>query len=303
MVKIKLRIKMNKDLKVLILDDSETIRKTERKIIHALGFLNVYEAETIKGGEDIINKENIGFFVLDWNLPDGIGLNFLKTIRKIDKFKDTPVLMVTTEDDVSRMLEAIEEGASGYSTKPIDVQDFVEKFQNAYERHYINGSEDIASKTTTKARKLQTQPSIGIKTESKMPKTLSFLIVDDSIAALKEVVKVLKASGFTGDLITASSVSEAKEHLSKKSVSIILSDWNMPDESGIEFLEYLKGQRRFSNIPFIMITANSEPKQILKAIESGATEYLAKPWTPEDLNAKIQSTWLKYNAKSYKLNS
>lgn len=295
---------MDRNIKILILDDSEIIRKTELKILKALGFKGrVFQAETIKAAEEIIKNEDIQFFILDWNLPDGTGLNYLKTIRKIEKFANCPVLMVTTEDEVGKMLEAIEEGASNYCTKPIGIEDFVEKFQGAYEKHY--GSLEKTNHDQTKTRNiklLKTQTITNtVSTLRNVPKDINFLVVDDSPSTLKSMQSALLELGFNGNILQAANVKAAKGLLAKNNVNMILCDWNMPGESGLDFLKYIRAEKKFEKLPFVMVTAQTDPGSILQAIEAGSTEYLGKPWDETKLREKIEASWVKFKAKSYKM--
>jgi DNA-binding response OmpR family regulator len=304
MVKIKLRVRMDRSIKILILDDSEIIRKTELKILKALGFKGpIYQAETVKAAEEIIKTEDIQFFILDWNLPDGTGLNYLKTIRKIDKFANCPVLMVTTEDEVGKMLEAIEEGASNYCTKPIGIEDFVEKFQGAYEKHYGSEERSDHDKTKTRNIKLQKTQTITntVSATRSVPKDINFLVVDDSPSTLKAMQSALLELGFNGSILQAANVKAAKSLLAKNNVNMILCDWNMPGESGLDFLKYIRAEKKFQKLPFVMVTAQTDPGSILQAIEAGSTEYLGKPWDEGKLKKKIEASWVKFNAKSYKM--
>ena len=295
---------MDRSIKILILDDSEIIRKTELKILKALGFKGpIFQAETVRAAEEIIKTEDIQFFILDWNLPDGTGLNYLKTIRKMDKFSNSPVLMVTTEDEVGKMLEAIEEGASNYCTKPIGIEDFVEKFQGAYEKHY--GSEERSNHDQTKTRNIKLQKTQTItntvSATRNVPKDINFLVVDDSPSTLKAMQAALLELGFNGSILQAANVKAAKSLLAKNNVNMILCDWNMPGESGLDFLKFIRAEKKFQKLPFVMVTAQTDPGSILQAIEAGSTEYLGKPWDETKLKEKIEASWVKFNAKSYKM--
>lgn len=295
---------MDRSIKILILDDSEIIRKTELKILKALGFKGpIFQAETVRAAEEIIKTEDIHFFILDWNLPDGTGLNYLKTIRKMDKFSNSPVLMVTTEDEVGKMLEAIEEGASNYCTKPIGIEDFVEKFQGAYEKHY--GSEERSNHDQTKTRNIKLQKTQTItntvSATRNVPKDINFLVVDDSPSTLKAMQAALLELGFNGSILQAANVKAAKSLLAKNNVNMILCDWNMAGESGLDFLKFIRAEKKFQKLPFVMVTAQTDPGSILQAIEAGSTEYLGKPWDETKLKEKIEASWVKFNAKSYKM--
>jgi len=72
-----------------------------------------------------------------------------------------------------------------------------------------------------------------------------------------------------------------------KDISLILLDWNMPGMNGFELLKILKSHEKYSSIPVMMVTTEGERKNVVKAIQSGADNYLTKPFTPEDLSTKI----------------
>lgn len=73
-------------------------------------------------------------------------------------------------------------------------------------------------------------------------------------------------------------------------VSLMFVDWNMPEMNGIELLELVRKDERFNNIPFIMVTAENDPKQVKLALEGGVNNYILKPFTAETIFAKIVQT-------------
>lgn len=105
-------------MKVLIADDSGVIRKIMLRTLNSLGIEDVSEA--VDGAEAIALFGQGGFDLVltDWNMPEKTGLDVLKAIRAIDQ--KVPVIMVTTESEKARVLEAIEHGVSDYLGKPFE---------------------------------------------------------------------------------------------------------------------------------------------------------------------------------------
>lgn len=80
-------------------------------------------------------------------------------------------------------------------------------------------------------------------------------------------------------------------------IHLILSDWNMPVMTGIDFLKAVRGHDVFKALPFVMITAEGEKHQILQAIQSGVSNYITKPFTPATFKSKLEIVWSKYAGK------
>ncbi len=108
-------------MKILIVDDAKVIRTINRNILrdHGVSDDSFYEAEDGESALSLATKMHIDLFLLDWNMPKLDGLSFLKCIRTMDKYKTTPVIMITSEAARYNVLEAIEAGVTNYIIKPI----------------------------------------------------------------------------------------------------------------------------------------------------------------------------------------
>lgn len=114
----------------------------------------------------------------------------------------------------------------------------------------------------------------------------TILLVDDEQNMLNTVQSILKDEGY--HIITASSGRSALDKLESQTVQIILSDARMPGEmDGFKLLDVTR--QRYPHIPFVMLTAYATPKLAVRAIKAGATNYLAKPFEPEELIHIIDS--------------
>lgn len=78
-------------------------------------------------------------------------------------------------------------------------------------------------------------------------------------------------------------------------VGLVISDWNMPVLTGIEFLRKVRAEIKWANLPFILLTAEAERSQITEAIILGVSNYVLKPFTPKSLVEKMTAAWLKHH--------
>ena len=116
------------------------------------------------------------------------------------------------------------------------------------------------------------------------------LIVDDMRMARLMVRKELIEIGFK-DIVEATNGEDAWKVLNENiDISLIISDWNMPVLTGLEFLKRLRADHRFTLIPFIMVTAESEEGQVQAAYHSGASGYIVKPYNSDIFRAKLEYT-------------
>ncbi len=127
------------------------------------------------------------------------------------------------------------------------------------------------------------------------------LIVDDFSLARILMSEALKALGMN-DQVQAKDGQDAfniieKCYSEKNPISLIFLDWAMPIMNGFEVLKKCRADERFSTVPIVMVTAEAERSNLLKAISAGANAYIVKPITREALSEKIGEINLKINLK------
>lgn len=123
------------------------------------------------------------------------------------------------------------------------------------------------------------------------------LIVDDMSTMRKLVGKILREIGFT-DITEAADGIQAWQAVSTSPLpfGLIISDWNMPNCSGLDFLKRLRSDQRFKKTPFVLVTAESEGHQVAEALKSGVDQYVVKPFNKESLVTKLEFVHKKYAA-------
>ncbi|QDU80925.1 hypothetical protein Pla110_26610 [Polystyrenella longa] len=115
--------------KILLVDDSRAVRLVSRKIVSNMD-LEALEAEHGAEGLEVVKANpDIDVVLLDWNMPVMDGLTFLKELRKLDLPKQPIVVMCTTENEMERIVEAMQNGADEYIMKPFTEDIIREKLQ------------------------------------------------------------------------------------------------------------------------------------------------------------------------------
>ncbi len=120
-----------------------------------------------------------------------------------------------------------------------------------------------------------------------MDTSIKVLVVDD-FATMRRIVKgVLKQLGFS-NIIEAEDGNAALGELKKEKFGLIVSDWNMPNMSGLDLLRAVRGDTDLKTIPFIMVTAEGQKENVIEAVKAGVSNYIVKPFTPETFGEKLQ---------------
>ncbi len=119
-------------MKILLVDDSRTIRNIQKNALAALGHTDVVEAADGVEALSAISAEAPDLMLLDWNMPNMDGLTLLKKVR--EKGLTVPIIMCTTEAEKSRVIQAIQAGANNYVVKPFTGEALAEKINQTMEK-------------------------------------------------------------------------------------------------------------------------------------------------------------------------
>lgn len=118
---------------------------------------------------------------------------------------------------------------------------------------------------------------------------MKILVVDDSSTMRRIICNALKQFEADAEIIEAEDGNDGfSKFEANQDLELILSDWNMPNCNGLEFLKKVVGTG--SKVPVIMVTTEAEKGNVVLAIKSGAKNYVTKPFTPDILKTKINQT-------------
>lgn len=113
---------------VLVVDDSRIMRNIVKNTFTSLNIpCQFLEASNGKEALYQLEKNEVQLVLLDWNMPELSGLDFLKKVRLQDRYKDLPIIMVTSEAARYNVIEALKNGATDYIIKPVNEKNFSEK--------------------------------------------------------------------------------------------------------------------------------------------------------------------------------
>lgn len=115
---------------------------------------------------------------------------------------------------------------------------------------------------------------------------MKVLVVDDFSTMRRIVKNILRQLGFV-NITEADDGTVAWEILNKEKIDFIVSDWNMPQMTGIELLRKVRASDHLKDTPFLMVTAESLQENILEAVQAKVSQYIVKPFTAETLKQKI----------------
>ena len=114
-------------MRAMVIDDSRAIRMILGKMLKELGF-DVVDAENGAVAMDLLkDSEKVDIALVDWNMPEMNGYEFVCAVRKDDAYKDLPLMMVTTETEMAQVIKALEAGANEYVMKPFTKEMITEK--------------------------------------------------------------------------------------------------------------------------------------------------------------------------------
>ena len=116
------------------------------------------------------------------------------------------------------------------------------------------------------------------------------LVVDDSAVMRQIIKKNLKELGFTfSELLEAEDGALGLKKAGEEPVDLIVSDWNMPNMTGLEFLKAVRADADLKGIAFIMVTSEADKEKIMEAVKAGVNQYIVKPFNAMQLEEKIKA--------------
>jgi DNA-binding response OmpR family regulator len=241
-----------------VVDDSKVGRRVLANILtEQCGFKDISQASNGFEAIKSLSCESFDLVLLDWNMPKMQGIEVLRRFRALGK--KTPVIMVTSERERARVIEAIAAGANDYVMKPVKLDILVSRVQRTLDRHARLSGREL---------------------------NRSALVVDDSRVTRRLLKGTLSEMGEFAEVVEAADGDEAVFAVQSHDFDLILLDWFMPNMPGIEALKTIRAMG--NNVPVIMVTNDSEAHHVIEAFDAGADNYIIKPFEPQSLAGKVR---------------
>src|SRR6188508_2046729 len=117
---------------------------------------------------------------------------------------------------------------------------------------------------------------------------MRFLVVDDSSTMRRIIINTLHRLGHP-DCLEAGNGREGLDKLRAGGVDVVITDWNMPEMSGLDFVRAIRADPSTRSVPVLMVTTNAAQDAIVEALKAGVSNYVVKPFTPAIINERIQA--------------
>ncbi len=133
-------------------------------------------------------------------------------------------------------------------------------------------------------------------------KEIHILVVDDSANIRRMVVDAMNRLGYN-KITTSEDANDALEKLkhfmeTPSPIGLVLSDLNMPGPSGLDFLKTVRSDQRLTDLPFMLVTTESEKGAVIQAAMSGVSAYIVKPFNMETLMKRLTDAWKKHHPEA-----
>lgn len=115
---------------------------------------------------------------------------------------------------------------------------------------------------------------------------MKVLVVDDFSTMRRIIKNILRQLGFS-NVVEADDGTTAWETINKEKIDFVVSDWNMPQMTGIELLRKVRASEQYEDLPFLMVTAEAQQENIIEAVQAKVSNYIVKPFTAETMKQKI----------------
>jgi CheY-like chemotaxis protein len=257
---------------ILVVDDQATMREIIVQQLKFLGFTDIHTAGNGEEALKLLDSQPFQLVLSDWSMPTMSGLDLLKQVRQRAALQSLPFVLITAEILRERVEQAIQAGVDNFLLKPFTPNVFAEKVHDT-----LNGpaGRSPAGAAPRPSGPATAEPANGLPT---------VLVVDDTPNNLSLARGLLQDSC---RVKVATSGAKALELCAAAAPDLILLDIMMPEMDGFEVCRRLKANPLTAHIPVIFLTALDDAVKIVAGLELGAVDYVAKPFEPAVLQARV----------------
>lgn len=233
---------------ILAVDDDASLLDMLKTVFH--GHARVMCRSKPQEALALAMEHHPDMIFLDENFPGDIsGLDVMRQLKSIRETQTIPVIIITADSSPDSVMNALHAGAADYVTKPFQPEELLHKIRIRLLRHGT-----------------------------------TILIADDDEAIRELLAHKFGATGC--QVIKAANGEEAWETLLTKPCSLAVLDYMMPVYDGMTVLHMLKETPRLTHVPVVFLTARHYGSYVVEGLESGAADYITKPFNPDEVVAR-----------------
>lgn len=250
---------------LLIVDDNEINRDLLSHRLRNEGY-TLAMADHGHQALDMMQVERFDMVLLDLMMPGMDGFEVLERIMSTPTIRDTPVIVLTAENDKNSVLRCIQSGAKDYIVKPFEMAVVKTRIWRCLESQRLGGRQhEVYSDNAHTGAQV--------------------LVVDDDDLNRELLGARLRHAGY--DPTCVASPHEALDRLHSGTFDLILLDIMMPGIDGYQLLATIKADEEWRNIPVVMASALDNSDAISRCLDLGATDYITKPYNAVEMKARL----------------
>jgi len=254
------------DLLILLIEPSSTQRKVVSGFLNDMGIENVDQVQSAAEAFNNMGSVEPDLVISAMHLPDMTGADLLIKMREDESYSHIPFMLISSETHY-RYLEPIRQaGAIAILPKPFELEQLRSALRNTLE--YID-------------------PEV-VNTGDTPPEEVRILLVDDSRMARRHIRRVLENMGFE-DITEAENGIQGVEMVRDQEFDLIVTDYNMPEMDGKEFIQYVREESGQAGIPIMMVTSVSDESRLAMVQQVGVSAICDKPFEPTNIRKVISS--------------
>lgn len=264
---------MNKNISILVIEDEKELCNVIEMGLKNFGFTGaIHKASSLEESVDILKKNAINLFIIDWMLPDGEGIDLVRKLRTFKQYENTPMIMMTGRDDIASRTQFNALNLRSMIVKPFSLEELkVEVFLN-----------------------LKTPEE---ETVVNIPFDTKFLIIDDQLDLVEIIADQLNRDGYK-NVDKAFSFLEASKKLEKEPYHFLITDWILKDGTGLDLIHNIRKNPKYQKLPILLITGKDGIDDLMMLHELNIKDHLIKPFQFKELKGKLLECWERVHLKN-----
>lgn len=264
------------DATILVVEDDLVLGRLYQHVLNRPGWA-VVMAPSLEAADRALAEHLIALVILDLFLPDGDGRDWLTALRAKPEFANTPVVVVAGTSIVQARVDCYELGADNMLEKPVPPQVLVAAVSAALQR------------ASQRGQGVQVRPPAAVPPSAPAPASTSgprrVLLAEDDEVVAALVKHKLKREGF--EVVHATHGVAALEAAAAEPFALAVLDVMLPGLDGFEILIRLRSAERTAGLPIVMLTGLGGERDVERALQLGADDYVLKPFSPVEFTARV----------------
>jgi len=266
--------------RILIVDDEPSVCRSIEKVLTRAGYRTTTAVSASAALEALQANQDFNLIITDLMMPQVSGIELLKIAKT--SWPNVSVLVITGYASIASAVEATQLGAANYLAKPFTPEELQAAVVQALTPRLAEtpAAAESPKEAAVSGGVAEDEMAVGHWAEPAVaPDAPSILVIDNEVIVVNSVRRILTRKGYRVE--AAFSGNEALQRIREKNYALVLMDMRLPDLDGLDLLSRMRSIK--PDLTVLVITGYASIDTAVEAIRRGAADYMAKPFTPEEL--------------------